>query len=106
LKGQLDFERKELLEAGSGAIAGCDEKLQAAAKEKAMRSRPFHAAIVFLCLLSSCCGTVCNLVSPDREKTYGGVSFDLQCIEKMVLGEPASGPLSSAGSGEARSRRS
>jgi uncharacterized protein YceK len=55
-----------------------------------------------LALLFACtgCGTVCNLVVPGREdKVYGGVRFDVEQIQKLVEGAPASDGVLSPGAG-------
>jgi uncharacterized protein YceK len=43
----------------------------------------FVASVLFLTALSSGCGTVCNLVSSDRE-VYGGVPYDLSAYRSWM----------------------
>ena len=64
-----------------------------------MLRRLSACAVLSASLLAGGCGTVCNLVKPDGEKTYGGVRFDVEQIDRLTSGESSSGPLSSSGAG-------
>ena len=68
-----------------------------------MRFVPLTLVAIAAVVSCSGCGTVYNLVRPSQErKTFGGVQTDLEVIEKLVDGAPASaGPLSSSGEGTA-----
>ena len=65
-----------------------------------MASRRLPAASLLAgTLLSAGCGTIANYaVVRNEEKVYGGVRFDIACVERLIDGDSKAKPLTEPGS--------